>query len=197
LRVTAIPNGRLVGEIAATAHLAAGDIAGARTALRNPAGIDPSQLYTLADETGWTVRLTWHPGDPALMDAVFTPTDEPLGDLYARATVDRPLEELGNNPAGARERAAALSALRRHLRDTLPDYMVPSAFIALDRIPLTDNGKLDVRALPDADAAAPVSASRAAQNPVEELLPSCSPRCSASTRSASRTTSSTSAVIPC
>lgn len=170
LRVTAIPNGRLAGEIAATAHLAAGDIAGARTALRNPAGIDPSQLYTLADETGWTVRLTWHPGDPALMDAVFTPTDEPLGDLYARATVDRPLEELGNNPAGARERAAALSALRRHLRDTLPDYMVPSAFIALDRIPLTDNGKLDVRALPDADAAAPVSASRAAQNPVEELL---------------------------
>ncbi|MGN7779447.1 amino acid adenylation domain-containing protein [Mycolicibacterium sp. 22603] len=170
LRVAAIPNGRLAGEIAATERLAAGDVTGARTALRTPAGVDPAHLYALAGATGWTVRLTWHPGDPALMDAVFTTTGEPLGDLYSSSAVDRPLEELGNNPAGARERSAAIAALRRHLRDTLPDYMVPSAFVALDRIPLTDNGKLDVRALPDADAAAPVSTSRAAQNPVEELL---------------------------
>ena len=38
--------------------------------------------------------------------------------------------------------------LRRHLKAHLPDYMVPQHFVAIDRLPMTPNGKIDRNTLP-------------------------------------------------
>ncbi|WP_420126163.1 amino acid adenylation domain-containing protein [Longimicrobium sp.] len=65
---------------------------------------------------------------------------------------------------------ADADALREHLRESLPEYMVPSAFVTLERIPLTPNGKLDVKALPAPDLASAEEKYVAPGTPAEEVL---------------------------
>ncbi|YAG04451.1 Non-ribosomal peptide synthetase [Nostoc sp. DSM 114167] len=48
-----------------------------------------------------------------------------------------------------------ISQLRRFLKQQLPDFMVPTIFMALEAMPLTPNGKVDRKALPKPDASRP------------------------------------------
>ncbi|WP_279345154.1 non-ribosomal peptide synthetase [Streptomyces sp. HP-A2021] len=75
-----------------------------------------------------SARLTTH---PAIRDAVVIVRDERL---IAYLVVD------GELPSTA--------DLRAFLGESLPEYMVPAAFVVLERLPLTVNGKVDRRALP-------------------------------------------------
>ena len=66
-------------------------------------------------------------------------------------------------------------ALRTHVRATLPEYMLPGAWVALDTVPMTPNGKVDRKALPPlAQASGPAGAgprtARAPATSAERLL---------------------------
>ena len=65
----------------------------------------------------------------------------------------------------------AAEPLREHIRSKLPDFMVPAAFIFLEALPLSPNGKVDRKRLPDPGPIASAEESYVAPHtPVEEIL---------------------------
>jgi acyl carrier protein len=64
----------------------------------------------------------------------------------------------------------AADELREHLRGHLPEHMLPAAFVLLEAIPLTPNGKLDRKGLPAPDLASAEETYVAPRTPVEEAL---------------------------
>jgi acyl-coenzyme A synthetase/AMP-(fatty) acid ligase len=107
--------------------------------------------------------LTTVAGVQQAVVALAGPEDDPRLVGYVRYTTD----------ASSRPTA---SAMRRQLRDTLPDYMVPAMLVEIEQVPLTPNGKVNRRALPDpfAASARPVSSPEddAPRTPVERALAS-------------------------
>ena len=108
--------------------------------------------------------LTQH---PSIREAVVVAYREGTGDPKLVAYVT-------TRSVGLEDAGANLSAtLRAHLRNKLPEYMVPAHFMVLERLPLTANNKIDRKALPPPVGAAitsPTGTGRAPQDEVEVKL---------------------------
>jgi amino acid adenylation domain-containing protein len=96
--------------------------------------------------------------------------------LSAHADVREARVIVGDDASGEKRLVAYVvgaveaDALRAHLRQSLPEYMVPAAFVGLEQLPLTPNGKLDVRALPAPELASAEDRYVAPRTEVEEVL---------------------------
>jgi amino acid adenylation domain-containing protein len=101
--------------------------------------------------------LGQHPGVVEAAVAVYENSPPPTGEGRVGAAV--PDRRLVAYVILAASDKPATAELRQYLRHRLPEYMVPNAFVELDRLPLTPSGKVDRRALPAPDRGSPDLAS--------------------------------------
>ena len=138
----------------------------------------PQALYTLAEKHGYWVGLMFSETDPErFFDAYFVKhslaqacSGIPSCLLYSDKNVEQlAWNQLANQPTIRDIDRIWIAQLKDSLSETLPDYMVPSNFVVMNRLPVTPNGKLDARALPDPEISGGVSY-QAPQTDTEKTL---------------------------
>ena len=73
-------------------------------------------------------------------------------------------------PDDLRDEEVMATEWKQHLVERLPPYMVPSAYVMLEALPLTENGKIDRKRLPMPDRSDALDAYVAPRNEIEKIL---------------------------
>nr|WP_309246856.1 amino acid adenylation domain-containing protein [Streptomyces somaliensis] len=150
LRIRGVPNARLDEDLTVLREVYEEQADGSP-------GVDPEHVAEIAGALGYATAATWTAGaEDGRMDIVCVPATAPgappeAGEIRLEPSArqrNAPLRTFTNHPGTAFQTAALSSELRAHLRGWLPDALMPAAFVALDRLPLTANGKVDRAALP-------------------------------------------------
>ena len=182
-----VPNSRLLDELSVLEWIESSDSVETVGQLRQTLefggkrGVDPADICRLAAERSYDVELSYgnssrsdsldiilwrDQGDPSTR-RVFVSDSDGGSELASKAW-----SSYANNPLQAKLVGTLVPQLRSCAEEKLPDYMVPSAFVVLDSLPLTAHGKIDRRALPAPSDARPELAAEyvVPQTPVEKVL---------------------------
>jgi len=188
VRICGIPNRRLCRDVAASRLIERSE--GSRTveklrellSVEVTDGEDPEQFWKTGQAYGYEVRLGWSLGsDDGRFDVEWT--DSPQtgarspecdGQVEPPAPVSGGKdqeEEYSNDPLAVNLTRQLMTGLRRYVEEKLPSFMVPSALVAIQAIPLTTNGKVDRHALPNPVFGAAAGAEfEAPQGEIENIL---------------------------
>lgn len=162
LCVRGIPNARTEADVLALQWAAekesSATVGDLRAQLRESArlGIEPEALWALEKENNCNVHLTFAAsGPPGFLDALFLPDSNSGTTIDFGVPISAEERAYTNTPFNDGAKGKIVPELLKYLREQLPGYMIPSRIVVVDGLPRTPNGKIDRKALTQADRKRP------------------------------------------